>query len=55
MASGLGGQVVLENAYDHHFKLWLLGDSWVGKTCVLHRYAHNEFDPIATRGQSAPT
>ncbi|XP_046847749.1 ras-related protein Rab-13-like isoform X2 [Xenia sp. Carnegie-2017] len=31
--------------YDHLFKVILIGDAAVGKTCILCRFAHDEFKP----------
>ncbi|XP_013855592.1 ras-related protein Rab-15 [Austrofundulus limnaeus] len=32
--------------YDVLFRLLLLGDSGVGKTCMLRRFTEGEFDPL---------
>ena len=39
--------------YDVCFKLLLIGDSEVGKTCILNRFANDEFNStfIATIGE----
>ena len=34
-----------KKTYDLLFKLLLIGDSGVGKTCILKRFAGDEFDP----------
>ncbi|KXZ52310.1 RABC2 protein [Gonium pectorale] len=37
-------QSSVEGATDYTFKILLLGDSGVGKTCLLTRFAHDSFD-----------
>ena len=46
--------IVPKKAYDLLFKLLLIGDSGVGKTCVLFRYADDTFNTtfISTIGMS---
>lgn len=41
--------------YDVLFRLLMLGDSGVGKTCMLHRFTENEFDPshVSTIGKQS--
>ena len=41
-------------AYDYLFKLLLIGDSGVGKTCILFRFSDDAFNTtfIATIGAS---
>ena len=44
--------IAAQKAYDYLFKLLLIGDSGVGKTCLLFRFAENSFNPtfISTIG-----
>ena len=32
--------------YDHLFKIIIIGNHAVGKTCILNQFCHNEFDPL---------
>ncbi|XP_052829479.1 ras-related protein Rab-35 isoform X1 [Octopus bimaculoides] len=36
---------MMANEYDHLFKLLIIGDSSVGKSCLLLRFAENTFSP----------
>lgn len=40
-----GMSIVEQGAYDMHLKLLMLGDTGVGKTCLLLRYAFDSFSP----------
>lgn len=44
----------MAKTYDYLFKLLLIGDSGVGKTCVLFRFSENSFNTsfISTIGES---
>lgn len=43
----------MAKAYDHLFKLLLIGDSGVGKTCLIIRFAEDNFNStyISTIGE----
>ena len=43
----------MAKAYDHLFKLLLIGDSGVGKTCLIIRFAEDNFNNtyISTIGE----
>lgn len=45
----------MAKAYDHLFKLLLIGDSGVGKTCLIIRFAEDNFNNtyISTIGEPA--
>ena len=47
-------QVIMAKTYDYLFKLLLIGDSGVGKTCVLFRFSEDAFNAtfISTIGKS---
>jgi GTPase SAR1 family protein len=36
------------DAYDHLFKILLVGDSGVGKSCLLMRFTADRFDDVTT-------
>lgn len=46
----------MAKAYDHLFKLLLIGDSGVGKTCLVIRFAEDNFSStyISTIGEWDP-
>lgn len=44
MAVGMNA-TISEQQYDMHLKLLMLGDTGVGKTCLLLRYAFDSFSP----------
>lgn len=45
----------MAKTYDYLFKLLLIGDSGVGKTCILFRFSEDAFNTtfISTIGESA--
>lgn len=47
----------MAKSYDYLFKLLLIGDSGVGKTCLLFRFSEDAFNTtfISTIGESDPT
>lgn len=47
----------MAKTYDYLFKLLLIGDSGVGKTCILFRFSEDNFTTtfISTIGQCAAT
>lgn len=47
----------MAKTYDYLFKLLLIGDSGVGKTCLLFRFSEDAFNTtfISTIGESSPT
>lgn len=46
----------MAKTYDYLFKLLLIGDSGVGKTCLLFRFSEDAFNTtfISTIGTSSP-
>lgn len=46
----------MAKTYDYLFKLLLIGDSGVGKTCLLFRFSEDAFNTtfISTIGESSP-
>ena len=46
----------MAKTYDYLFKLLLIGDSGVGKTCLLFRFSEDAFNTtfISTIGESEP-
>ena len=47
----------MAKTYDFLFKLLLIGDSGVGKTCILVRFSEDAFNStfISTIGECIPT
>ena len=52
-ADGVGQNVMFRKSYDYLFKLLLIGDSGVGKTCILVQYVDDYFNStfISTIGK----
>jgi GTPase SAR1 family protein len=48
---------MISHKYDHFFKLLILGESSVGKTCILMRFTDDEFNinHLATIGNQILT
>lgn len=46
----------MAKTYDYLFKLLLIGDSGVGKTCLLFRFSEDSFNTtfISTIGEKKP-
>lgn len=40
----VGGKAMAKKSYDYLFKLLLIGDSGVGKTCILFRFSDDAFN-----------
>lgn len=51
--SGCGARAKMAKTYDYLFKLLLIGDSGVGKTCLLFRFSEDAFNTtfISTIGK----
>lgn len=51
--SGCGARAKMAKTYDYLFKLLLIGDSGVGKTCLLFRFSEDAFNTtfISTIGE----
>ena len=49
----VGGKAMAKKSYDYLFKLLLIGDSGVGKTCILFRFSDDAFNTtfISTIGE----
>lgn len=49
----VGGKAMAKKSYDYLFKLLLIGDSGVGKTCILFRFSDDAFNTtfISTIGK----
>lgn len=47
-------EIIMAKTYDYLFKLLLIGDSGVGKTCVLFRFSEDAFNAtfISTIGKN---
>ena len=38
-------EVELKEKFDYQFKIIIIGDTGVGKSCLLNRYLQNKFNP----------